>query len=74
MALTPDEKKIIDETHDTVITLKTVLLGANGNKGLSDIVEEHTKKINRITMILVGISSSGLLGTGIWGIVKVMLE
>ena len=63
----PEVRKKIDETHDTVIELKTVLLGANGDEGLvGDVhkviegIEENTKKINKLRVIvyvLIGILS-----------------
>ncbi len=67
-----DEKviKAIEETHDTVIELKTVLLGKNSDKGLVGQVEEHEKKINRNTIILVAIIASGALGSGIVGLLN----
>ena len=72
MTLTPEELRKIDETHDTVITLKTVLLGANGNPGLVDQVIANTKRSSRNTIILTAIIASGGLGGGIFGIIKLL--
>jgi len=64
MALTKDEKQKLDNTHDAVIQIRTVLLGANGDdKGLCGEVKSlaishyHLKKY---FWILVAF----LIGTG----------
>lgn len=72
MTLTIEERKKLDETHDTVIKLKTVLLGANGQPGLVDQVIGNTKRSTRNTLILTAIISSGGLGGGIFGIIKLI--
>ena len=63
MALTKEESKKLDETHGTVIELKTAICGANGKGGLLDRVEELAKghsKLKRSFWVLVGI----LIGSG----------
>jgi len=72
MTLTPEELRKIDETHDTVIKLKTVLLGANGNPGLVDQVLANTKRSSRNTIILTAIIASGGLSGGVFGIIKLL--
>lgn len=72
MTLTPEERQKIDETHDTVITLKTVLLGANGNPGLVDQVIANTKRSSRNTIILTALIASGGLSGGVFGIIKLL--
>ncbi len=57
------ELNIIQETHDTVIELKVVLLGKNGDPGLCKKVEQITEdhyKLKRNFWILVGL----LVGSG----------
>ena len=65
-----DQEKMIQETHDTVIKLNTVLLGSNGRSGLVDevkaiAVSHYSLKRNFWTLIgvLVG---SGIIGSGIY--------
>ena len=63
--------QLIEETHDTVIQLKTVLLGANGDTGLIGDFKEAVKKINtnekRISWnrLLIYTLVALLIGTGI---------
>lgn len=65
-----DEK--LDRVENSVIEIKTVLLGADGDPGLVGLVEDHEKKINRNTIILAAIIGSGLLGGGIAGLVQLL--
>jgi len=72
MALTKDEKGKLDETHDKVLKLSTVLLGTNGDNGLVGefrrVAQSHFT-LKRNFWILVGIlTGSGILGTGLWSI------
>lgn len=78
MALTKEERETIEETKETVITLKTVLLGVNGDEGLvgelkmvktnvNTLFSKHhslTKKFWVLVAILVasGVISVNLLG------------
>ena len=71
--LTKDERQKLDETHDTVITLKTVLLGADGNPGLIDQVHSNTKRSTRNTIIIAGIIGSGALGGGVYGLIQLLM-
>lgn len=72
------QKQIIQETHDDMVEVKTVLLGVpnTDEKGLvgevRDIklnVRSNTKSIGKIKVILAVIIGSGALGTGIWQLV-----
>ncbi len=78
-----DERVIeaIHDTHDTVIQLKTVLLGANGDDGLVGDVKRTSKaiivlnekhnKLNKTLWTLIGILvGSGVLGGSLWGLLK----
>lgn len=62
------DRELLEETHGTVIELKTVMLGVPGtaDKGLAGAVASVTKghrRLNERFWILVGI----LIGTGIVG-------
>ena len=63
-----DRDKKIEETHDVVIQLKTVILGIDGDPGLVGLVESNTRKINKITIILAGLIGTGLVTGGSIGI------
>lgn len=72
------QKQMIQETHDDMVEIKTVLVGIpnTGDKGLvgevKDIklnVRSNTRSIGRIKVILAAIIGSGALGTGIWQLV-----
>jgi len=68
--LTDHDIKAIHETHDKVIRIDTIL--GNSGKGLIHDVSNNKKKIERIQLILVSIVSSGALGGGILGLVKML--
>lgn len=58
-----DEK--IDRVENTLIAVKTVLLGKNSDKGLVGLVEHHSKEIDKIKgnyKTLVGV----LIGSGVF--------
>ena len=66
------DRQLIEETHGTVVELKTVILGIPGtaDKGLvgkvNDVCKNH-RKLSRNFWILIGILiGSGLLGSGIY--------
>ena len=58
------QEQMIQETHDTVIQLKTVLLGVNGDHGLVGEVQSVRKKVNKVTIMLYGLIGV-LTGAGI---------
>lgn len=76
-----DEKRLIRETHDSVLKLTVTLLGTPDTedtglmgevKNMQDahncLAKKHTK-LSHNFWILVGILiGSGILGTGIWGL------
>ena len=62
--LTDREKQQIEETHDTVIKIKTVLLGANGNEGLCGEVKSLSERHNRLAKTF-WITFGGLIGSGL---------
>lgn len=68
-------RQLIEETHETVIELKTVILGVPGtsNGGLVKQVNEISKSNNRLRRnfwILVGLLiGSGIIGTGVWRLI-----
>ena len=65
MALNKEERKKLDETHDTVIILKTVLLGKEGDNGAVGDIKRNTRNINKLYAALVGISLVIGGGTGL---------
>mgnify|MGYP001603665578 CR=1 FL=1 len=72
--MTEKENELARETHDTVIEIKTVLLGTNGDNGLVGDVKRLGRSHYRLKQhfwILVGILvGSGILASGIYGILK----
>ncbi|MDD5513446.1 MAG: hypothetical protein PHD09_06735 [Candidatus Omnitrophica bacterium] len=67
----------IRDTHDTVIELRTILLGANGSPGLCKKVEKATEELvevhknhsdlkRKFYILVAFMVGSGVLGTGIW--------
>jgi len=58
-----DNDKLLLETHDMVLELKTVLLGKNGDKGLIGVVEklcaDEEELDDRVHVIESGILDSG---------------
>ena len=72
MALTKEERQKLDETHDTVIQLKTVLIGVNGQEGLVRKVEANSKRSTRNSIIIAAILGSGVLGGGIMGVIQLV--
>jgi len=65
MALNKEERKKLDETHDTVIILKTVLLGKESDNGAVGDIKRNTRNINKLYAALVGISLVIGGGTGL---------
>ena len=65
MSLTKDEKRKQDETHEAVIELKTVMLGANGDDGLVGEVREigksHYKLKRNFWMLIAFLVGSGII-------------
>ena len=72
--LTKDEKQKLDETHDTVIELKTVLLGTNGDNGLvgdvKRIAKSHFRLKQNFWILVSFLIGSGILGGSIWGLLR----
>jgi len=65
-----DEK--LDRVENVVIEVKTVLLGTNSDKGLCGQVDDNTKSISHIKLVLAAIGGSGALGGGIVGLIKLL--
>jgi len=58
------DRELLEETHETVIILKTVVLGANGDKGLHGTVQEQGRELfslKKAFWTLIGI----LVGSGV---------
>ena len=69
------QKQLIEETHDTVITLSTVLLGVPNSEDSGLVGEVKTiklnnnstnKRITKLQIILGSLGGSALLGSGLW--------
>ena len=80
---TDKHEKMLQETHDTVIVLKTVLLGEPGVKGLAKTVEyaceenvEIKEDLNKTKKMLYGLISllagSGILGGSTLAVIEIM--
>ncbi len=67
-----ERDKKIEETHDTVLELKVVLLGRNSDKGLVGLVNSNTRKINRLNIIIAGLIGSGLITSGGIGVAQLL--
>ena len=65
MALNTEEREKLEETHDAVLILKTVLLGKDSDNGLVGDVKRNTKNINKLYAALIGISLVIGGGTGL---------
>jgi len=69
MALTKEESRKLEETHDAVMQVKTVLLGANGDDGLVGEVKRVTRShynLKRVVWILIGfLAGAGILTTSV---------
>ena len=72
MALNQDEKRKLDESHDAIIQVKTVLLGVNGDDGLCGdvkrVVESHSKLKRNFYSLIGFLVGSGVLGGSLWGV------
>lgn len=74
LELTDKHVKMIEETHDTVNTLKTVLLGVNGDEGLVGDVKQlargHQKLCNRVWILIGVLASTGVLSVSVLELFK----
>lgn len=68
--------KLIEESHDTLNTLKSVLLGANGNPGLvkqvNDVCEDHQSLKARFWMLVAFLTGLGIIGGGTVGALELL--
>ena len=71
--LTEKELEQIHETHDIVIKIKTVLLGANADKGLVGEVKHNSKRLGRIEIVLAILLGSGIVSGSIVGVIRLLL-
>ena len=66
MALTKDERQKLDETHDCIIRLETVLLGTDGDNGLVGdvklLAKSHFKLKKNFWILVAFLAGSGFLG------------
>jgi len=66
--ITEREIEAIHDTHDKIIRIETIL--GDGDEGLCHEVNEHQKRIHRIEIVIASLVGSGILGTGIWGLLR----
>lgn len=73
MEMIPAEAvKKIDETHDAVIELRTLLKGHNGTPGLCSVVEGNSKRLRQLELILAFAAGGGGITGGIIGISRLL--
>ena len=82
MELTSKHAEQIEETHDTVLNLKAVLLGVNGSPGLVKKVEDFCEQMTKLKekqdnldkrfwILIAFMIGSGILGgVSIWELLK----
>ena len=72
MALNREERQRLDETHDSIIRIETVLLGTGGDNGLVGDVKRlaisHFKLKKNFWVLVSFLAGSGVLGGGIWAL------
>ena len=75
MPLTSEERQKLDETHDSMIRIETVLLGSNGDNGLVGDVKRlavsHFRLKKNFWVLTSFLAGSGVLGGSIWAILAV---
>ena len=59
---TEKDREKLDETHDSVLKLKTVLLGTDGDNGVVGQVKENTKRSHQNRIIIALFMGSGTTG------------
>ena len=69
---TENDRGKLDDTHKTVIQLKTVLLGTNGDDGLVGQVKENTSRGVRNSIIIALFMGTGAVGGSIFGIIQLL--
>ena len=72
MALNKEERERLDEVRDSVIIIKTVLLGTDGDNGLVGDVKRlavsHFKLKKSFWVLVSFLAGSGVLGGGLWAL------
>ncbi len=70
--LTESQFEKLDRAMDSLIEIKTVLLGAEGEEDggicgkVRYLVEDHNKLKRNFYILIAALIGSGVLGTGIW--------
>ena len=62
----------VQEIKGDIREIKQVLKGYDGQTGLCQVVERHTKEINKLWIVLLVLVAT--LGGGGYGIVKLLLK
>ena len=70
MALNKEERKKLDDTHDAVLTLKTVLLGKDSDNGLVGDVKRNSRNIMKLSIAAAILAAT--LGGSAAGILKLL--
>lgn len=78
-----DEKRLIQETHDSVLKLTITLLGTPDTedtglmgevKSMQEahncLTKKHNKLSQRLWILIAFLAGSGVLGAGIWGLLN----
>jgi hypothetical protein len=56
--------------HDMIVEMHAVLLGSNGQDGVCRRVSNLEKRVTTLIVILAFLAGAGLLGTGIFELIK----
>jgi hypothetical protein len=56
--------------HDMIVEMHAVLLGSNGQDGVCRRVGSLEKKVTNIIIFLAVLTGTGLVGTGIFELIK----
>ena len=78
---TERHEKLLEETNDTVIAIKTALVGLNGEGGLIERVdtlnsnhnsleEKHNKLEKRVWLVIGVLVGTGALGSGVYALIQ----
>lgn len=65
MQFTQDDRRMIQESHDLMLELRTMLVGKDGQDGLCKRVDSHAKRIRTIEIMLAFAAGGGGLAAGV---------
>jgi hypothetical protein len=58
------------QDHDMIVEMHAVLLGSNGQDGLCRRVGSLERRVTNLIMVLSFLAGAGLLGTGIFELIR----